>query len=292
MKKYLPIILVLFIFIIGAGICSYPIIATYVNQKNESRVVENMQKAVSEIDSETIEREKVAVKQYNDYLESTHKLLTDPFDFIISEEINEEYQSLLNYSESMAAIEIPIINLNLPIYHGTDEEILSKGVGHLPNTSLPLGGSGTHAVFSAHTGLPTKKLFTDLDKLNEGDIFYIYVLEEKLSYQVDQIKVIDPDDSNDLLIMEGKDYVTLLTCTPYGVNTHRLLVRGIRIPNEVAEETENLINKELSLIDKLLMNFGISLRELIVYSSIIVLGFIFILIFIIGMTSNRKKRLS
>ena len=138
----------------------------------------------------------------------------------------------------MGTIRIPKINVTLPIYHGTANETLEKGAGHLENTSLPIGGTGTHAVLSAHSGLPTAALFTDLEKLAEGDLFFLDVLDETLAYRVDQVKVVEPEDTSDLLIDTNADYVTLVTCTPYGINSHRLLVRGVRTEYVETLETE------------------------------------------------------
>ena len=144
----------------------------------------------------------------------------------------------------MAGLEIPVLDINLPVYHGTSETILKKGIGHLSSSSLPVGGTGTHAILTGHTGLSSQKLFTDLDKIGEGDVFFINVFNEKLAYKVDNIAVVTPDDTSLLQIDGTKDYVTLITCTPYGVNTHRLLVRGVRIPYEEAEEIIALKNTD------------------------------------------------
>lgn len=286
MKKALPVLIAILIFCLGIGVCVYPTVSTYINKMNQSKAIENNMKQTEKMSDEEINAEKEAVVAYNKSLANSHIVLTDPFDPDAFPITDGSYNELLCSSPVMASISIPKISVNLPIYHGTDETTLNKGVGHLENTSLPLGGESTHTVLSAHTGLPTAKLFTDLDELICGDIFQISVLDETLSYQVDQIKVVEPDDSSDLMIVNGRDYVTLVTCTPYGKNTHRLLVRGIRIENENAEEIEEKVTAELSFSDKLLMNYGITIRELIVYISIIVLS----LTFIVVLLASRKRK--
>ena len=183
--------------------------------------------------------------RYNESLFENAVVLTDPFDPDAFPITDGEYTELLAFEDVMANIEIPAINVNLPIYHGTKEETLLIGVGHLENTSLPLGGESTHAVLSAHCGLPSARLFTDLDLLNEGNIFRIYVLDEILTYQIYKKEVVEPENTSSLIIQEGEDLVTLITCTPYGKNTHRLLVHGRRIEEkEDAPIEEPVIEKK------------------------------------------------
>ena len=187
----------------------------------------------------------------------------------------------------MGYVVIPKIDVNLPIYHGTSEEVLQKGVGHLQNTSLPVGGESTHAVLSGHTGLSSAKLFTDLDKLEEGNIFYIKTLGETFAYEVDQIKIVEPHETSDLLIESDKDYVTLVTCTPYGINSHRLLVRGTRIP--YTEEVEKEIKKEQK------ENVGSTWRDeyfkalAIGLGGLAILGIIFIIVVLIKKKGRKKE---
>lgn len=177
-------------------------------------------------------------------------MLTDPFDPDAYPITDGEYTELLALDDVMAYIEIPSIDVYLPIYHGTDEATLQIGAGHLENTSLPIGGESTHAVISAHCGLPSARLFTDLNLLKEGSLFRIYVLGETLTYQVYDIQIVDPDDSTSLFIRENEDIVTLITCTPYGKNTHRLLVHGRRIEeSEVVNIEEPKIEKKLTWED-------------------------------------------
>ena len=174
-------------------------------------------------------------------------------------------------------MEIPCIDVNLPIYHGTSEEVLQKGAGHLAASSLPIGGEGIHSVISAHRGLPSAKLFTDLDEMEIGDVFYIHVLDETLAYQVDQIETVEPDELNSLRVVKGRDLVTLLTCTPYAVNTHRLLVRGTRIPYEEAREIQE--EQEQNALP-------LWLRE---YFTSIVVGIFFLALLITAVLLWRKR---
>lgn len=224
----LQVILIIAVFLIGAGVFLYPDISNCYIERHQADVIQVYEDTVEEIPQEALEAEKEAVREYNRSLLHGQVILTDPFDENAVRRDAAQYEQRLALDETMAYIEIPKIDVYLPIYHGTDKETLEKGIGHLENTSLPMGGEGTHCVLSGHTGLPMAKLFTDLDQLEVGDEFYIYVLDENLAYEVDQIKVVEPDDISSLGIDSTQDYVTLITCTPYGKNTHRLLVRGHR----------------------------------------------------------------
>lgn len=245
MKRKLSIILMSLIFLSGLGIMLYPVISNaYIEYKQKS-VITNYEETVKEMPKDTINEELERASDYNKLLIGT-AIVTDPFDPEAQKKLEEssDYFNILNLDEKglMGYVVIPKIDVNLPIYHGTSEEVLQKGVGHLQNTSLPVGGESTHAVLSGHTGLSSAKLFTDLDKLEEGNIFYIKTLGETFAYEVDQIKIVEPHETSDLLIESDKDYVTLVTCTPYGINSHRLLVRGTRIP--YTEKVEKEIKKE------------------------------------------------
>lgn len=229
MKKYLPTILTIVMFLVGGAVFLYPTLSNYLYQKNGTKALTQQTEKLSAISPERIAEEKELVKRYNDSLFENAVVLTDPFDPDAYPITDGEYTELLAFDEVMANIEIPAIDVDLPIYHGTKEETLQIGVGHLENTSLPIGGENTHAVLSAHCGLPSARLFTDLNLLREGNIFRIHVLDETLTYQVYKIQTVEPEDSSSLFIQEGEDIVTLITCTPYGKNTHRLLVHGMRI---------------------------------------------------------------
>ena len=229
MKKSLPIILVILIFIAGISVFLYPTISNYLYQKNSTRAIIEHTEILSQLSPERIAEEKEAIRRYNISLFKNSVVLTDPFDPDAYPITDGEYDELLAFDDIMAYIEIPAIDVYLPIYHGTSEEVLLIGAGHLENTSLPAGGPSTHAVISAHCGLPSARLFTDLHLLKEGSLFRIHVLDQTLTYQVYGIDTVDPQDSSSLFIREGEDLVTLITCTPYGKNTHRLLVHGRRV---------------------------------------------------------------
>ena len=245
-KNLLPTILIILVFLAGIAVFLYPTVSNYLYEKNSSKAITNHIENLAKLDPEIIAEEKEAVDRYNKSLFKNAVVLTDPFDPDAFPITDGEYTELLALDDVMAYIEIPAIDVNLPIYHGTSEEVLQIAVGHLENTSLPVGGESTHAVLSAHCGLPSARLFTDLHLLKEGSIFRIHVLDETLTYQVYEIETVNPDDSSSLFIHEGEDLVTLITCTPYGKNTHRLLVHGRRI-----EENEDILIKEPKIEKKM-----------------------------------------
>ena len=219
-------------FLLGLGITLYPAVSNYLLEKNQSTAMQGYIEEQEKVPDEVSERLKQEAREYNEKLREGTVVLTDPFDPEALKYITDEYEEMLNPDGDglMGYLEIPSIKVYLPVYHGTSDGVLQAGVGHLGNTSLPVGGENTHAVLSGHTGLPNARLLTDLDKLQEKDQFYLHVLDEVLAYEVDQIKVVEPDNISDIFIEDGKDYVTLDTCTPYGINSHRLLIRGTRIP--------------------------------------------------------------
>lgn len=244
MRKKVNIIVIAVLFLAGLSVLLYPFVANQWNSYRQSRLMSSYGEGVAEkeaagqIDYEA-EWEKARI--YNDNL--MPMILPDSFAVAEASDRDEAYMACLNINgdEVMGIVEIPKIDVELPIYHTTDEEVLQIGAGHLEGSSLPVGGESTHAVISAHRGLPSAKLFTDLDQMAEGDVFYLHILDETLAYEVDQIlPMVDKDDTEALTealaIEEGKDYVTLFTCTPYGVNTHRLLVRGVRTEYNGEEE--------------------------------------------------------
>ena len=227
-KKGNYITLLLFLILLaGLSLLLYPTVSDYWNSLHASRAVSEYAEQVNALDQD---RYKDLWKQAVDY---NRTLLDRVNSFTLTEEQQEQYDGLLNLSGTgiMGYIEIPAINVSLPIYHGTEDPVLQVAVGHLEWTSLPVGGESTHCVLSGHRGLPSAKLFTNLDKLREGDIFLLRILDEVLTYEVDQILIVEPQEVEALQIVEGQDYCTLVTCTPYGINTHRLLVRGHRIDN-------------------------------------------------------------
>lgn len=223
-------LLVFLLFGIALMLMMYPFIANYLFEHKTDSVVDSVQQTAEKLDDSEQKAEIEKAMRYNESLANGYVVLTDPFKEEKIEEDTAEYELLLNLTNDgvMGTVEIPLINVSLPIYHGTSDAILKKGAGHLQGTSLPVGGASTHTVITGHTGLSNAKLFTDLTELDKGDIFFLEVMGEKLAYQVDQIKVVLPTEMDDLKIVPGEDYCTLLTCTPYGVNTHRLLVRGKR----------------------------------------------------------------
>ena len=230
MKKkgnFLNILLVL-VFLVGLSLLLYPSVSDYWNSFHQTRAIATYSEEVANLENEQYDELWAAAQQYNRSLTERGNA------YVLSEEQKEAYEKLLDVSGLgvMGYIEIPEIDVSLPVYHGTEESVLQIAVGHLEWSSLPVGGESTHCVLSGHRGLPSAKLFTNLDKLTEGDIFLLRVLDEVLTYEVDQILIVEPQETGALRIEEGKDYCTLVTCTPYGINTHRLLVRGHRIENQ------------------------------------------------------------
>lgn len=230
MKKHLSTILLFLVFFIGLSLLLYPTFADWWNSFHQSRAVASYVEQVSNMDDEKYDELWSEAWDYN------RSLINRPNDYLLSEEQKANYENLLNITGSgiMGYIEIPRIDVVYPIYHGTDEAVLQIAIGHLEWTSLPVGGTGSHCVISGHRGLPSARLFTDLDKMDVGDAFMLRVLDEVLTYEVDQIKIVEPHVTEDLLIVEGEDLCTLITCTPYGINSHRMLVRGHRIETEEA----------------------------------------------------------
>lgn len=230
-KSNLPFI---FIFILGFLILLYPQVSRLYYRVESKNNIGIFDEESSKLDDEEINRRMELARAYNASL--VNSITEDPYSDEKKAEGRAEYARMLEVHEQIGHIKIPVIDTDIPVYAGTSEEVLQKGAGHLEGTSLPIGGNNTHTVITAHSGLPTAKLFTDLRKVRVGDKFYYYNLKEVLAYQVDQIKVVEPSNFEDLLIVPGHDYATLLTCTPIMINTHRLLVRGHRVPYEPLEE--------------------------------------------------------
>ncbi|MGK8833550.1 class C sortase [Bacillus paranthracis] len=223
------------IFVLGLGIFLYPTISNWFATQTHYSQVSSYDAKVKALQKGELEHREKEAKEYNKNVQGSNQTFADPF--VEKEKTGgKSYADALNVGDVMGYVEIPKIKVKLPIYQGTSEEVLSRGVGHLDKSSLPVGGKGTHTVLTGHRGLASAVLFTDLDKMKESDIFYIHSLDKILAYQVDQIKVVLPSETEDLLIVNNQDYATLLTCTPYGVNTHRLLVRGHRVPYEATRK--------------------------------------------------------
>lgn len=226
MKKRKTTIIMIIFFFIGLLTLFYPTLSNYYNEKKQSRMISNYENILNS--TNTINFDELKEKAIN-YNKELNKLKEPLFNY---GNLNNYYDLLnINKDGMMGYLTIDKIKVELPIYHGTSNEVLNSSVGHLEGTSLPIGGPSTHSVLSAHRGLPSAKLFTNLDKLEIGDTFKITILDEVLNYQIDKIMIVKPNNRNNIKIEENKDYVTLLTCTPYGINTHRLLVRGTRIEN-------------------------------------------------------------
>ena len=267
-KFYIGDIFRIIVLLIALSVLLYPTVSNYLYEKNGARVISYYDENAVRLSESEKQAMLEAARQYNRELLGNIELL-DPFS-PLKKEVDARYQSLLNTNEAgmMGYIRIPKIDVELPIYHGTEERILQSGVGHFEGTSLPVGGESSHTVLTGHRGLPSKLLFTDLDQMKEGDIFYLKILGETFAYKIDQILTVLPENTKALTIEPGKDYATLVTCTPYAVNTHRLLVRGIRIPYEeaVRQVTDEKITPTLPFqVKVLLAAIGVLVLIFIVY---------------------------
>ena len=271
-------------FLIGTGILlmAYPFFSNSLYEHRQEEVIYEYQKETDKMDTTQIHQMLKEAEEYNVKLKNREAVLTDPFDPDLAVDGTEEtqYEHLLDLESDgiMGYIEIPEINVFLPVYHGTSQEVLRKGVGHLENTSLPVGGKDTHCVLSAHTGLSDKKLFTDLVLLKKGDLFYIQVLDRHLAYEVDQIRVVRPEDTSLLRIIPEKDLVTLVTCTPYGINSHRLLVRGHRVTEQKNPQKAARKKQTASLW----------MRQ---YVLSILIGMAFLMVFLTGLFLYRRRKM-
>lgn len=245
------------VFFVGLSLLLYPTVSNWWNSFHSTRAISSYAEAVSDMSKEEHDALWNAAVNYN-------KALVDgKMPYTLQTTQKEKYEDLLNVSGIgiMGYIEIPILKVSLPIYHGAEENVLQVAVGHLEWSSLPVGGESTHCVLSGHRGLPSARLFTDLDKLKEGDIFELNVLGEVLTYEVDKILIVEPEDVSALSIVEGEDYCTLVTCTPYGINTHRLLVRGHRIAN--VNDASSRVTSEALQIDPMIIAPAVALPILI-----------------------------
>ena len=276
MKIKLMRIGLILIFITGLGILLYPTISNLLMNIFQTTAIQQYNYTVEQMQQDKIEEILSEARVYNEQFKNT--IVVDPFSQEAESSVNSEYNEILNIDGTMGYIEIPKIDVNLPIFHGTSEEVLKRGVGHIETTPLPIGGEGNHSVLSAHRGLPSAKLFTDLDKLEIGDVFMIKMLTETLVYKIDQIKVVEPTDTHDLQAEDGEDYITLITCTPYAVNTHRLLVRGTRMDTDEYLATINNGNLD---------NEKDTINYLFIF--IIVVFIVLIVIFIFTKAIRRRK---
>lgn len=243
MRRILPLIFIALIFLAGISLVVYPMVSNTLYERDQSTVLAEYDENVAQAEQSELEEALKLARDYNRQLLEGSVFLTDPFDPNLQlDPTVKPYADLLNLEGDgmMGYVEVPKIDVYLPIYHGTTGEVLEKGVGHLQNTSLPVGGESSHAVLTGHTGLSGKRLFTDLTEVEVGDVFYLHILGQTLAYQVDRIDIVDPDDTALLQVETGEDLVTLVTCYPYGINTQRLLVRGTRISYEEAVEQQAL----------------------------------------------------
>ena len=287
-EKLLLIISIIFI-ILGVGIFLYPSISNYLAEKNHIDIIRNYDNLIVKINEEKINEEKEKARIYNENLSGDP--VHDPFVIESGYALPENYKEVLNVSDDgvMGYVEIPKISVYLPIYHGTSDEVLEKGVGHIQNTSVPIGGNSTHSILTGHTGLPNAELFTRLDELGIGDIFYIHVLDDVLTYKVFETKVILPDKIDELRILNGKDYVTLVTCTPYGVNSHRLLVKAERVEYEEYSVTKSTTDEKGTDTKKESPSKHYYLTGTQI--GIVLLVLILTIVSIIGISIRRKKNL-
>lgn len=271
MKKKAGNLVIGIIFLAGLSLLLYPFVANQWNNYRQKQLISGYEQVVSEKEAAEgidYDAERKKAEDYNEALLPC--VLPDSFALAESSGVDPVYMNTLNIAgdEMMGSVEIPKINIKIPIYHTTEEEVLNKGAGHLEGSSLPVGGANTHAVISAHRGLPSASLFTDLDQMKVGDHFLLHVLDETLCYEVDKISVVKPEDTTALAVEDGQDLVTLLTCTPYGVNTERLLVRGHRVPyveEEVKEEKTVLSGSSLHTNYLLWVFVGLSVTALFIF---------------------------
>ena len=267
-RKHISTIFIILIFLVGLGFISYPTVSNLWNQAHQSRAIATYSKQVEKLDDSENKKMLKAARKYN------KSLLKKSDHWKLSKKDKKKYESLLDVSGTgiMGYIEVPKIDCSLPIYHGTDEGALQIAIGHLEGSSLPVGGKSTHCVLSGHRGLPSARLFTDLDQMEEGDIFILNILGRKLAYEVDQIRVVLPEEMSDLEIEEGKDLCTLVTCTPYGINTHRLPVRGHRtkyVEKKVEEEQKKVQTKKTDI--RLMIAGGTGVLILLIIIIVIVI---------------------
>lgn len=271
-KGALSTILLILVFLVGLSLLLYPTVSDYWNSLHQSRAIAEYAGHVAEIDNDRYAALWDAARRYNQALPEKENR------YELTDGEREEYESLLNVSGNgiIGYIEIPLIGCSLPIYHGTGETVLQTAVGHIEGTSLPMGGVGTHSVLSGHRGLPSAKLFTDLDRLTEGDTFILQILDETLTYEVDQILIVEPDDLEALEIDPEMDYCTLVTCTPYGVNSHRLLVRGHRVENRKEAQTVRVTADAMQI-------------EPVIVAPLVAAPMLLVLLIVLLVSTRRKK---
>ncbi|MEG1331882.1 MAG: class C sortase [Eubacterium sp.] len=252
MKHKIVVFLIALLVCVGFLCIFYPNMVYFLASQKQGRVIQDYQISIEEMNAQRMNVEYQKAAAYNEKL--SNQSASNPFSEE-TEDITIDYLSSLNSDGIMGVIEIPKINVKLPIYHGTSEAVLQRGVGHLKSTSLPVGGTGTHAVLTGHRGYAGAKLFTNLDQLVIGDCFYLHVLDKILIYEIDQVLVVTPDQTEALKLEEGQDEVTLLTCTPYGINSHRLLIRGKRVEEQLVQTQPERIEEPPIPVKEMLLSF-------------------------------------
>lgn len=271
-KDRLSTIILILVFLVGLSLLLYPTISDYWNSLHQAKVIVEYANQVSNLENDQYEQLWKEATAYNERLREKQDRYT------MTDEERTEYESLLNVAGNgiIGYIEIPTIQCMLPIYHGTDVNVLQIAVGHIEGTSLPVGGASTHSVLSGHRGLPSAKLFTDLDQLTPGDQFTLCILDQTLTYEVDQILIVEPHEMQGLEIEEGKDYCTLVTCTPYGLNTHRLLVRGHRVENAAKAQSARVTADAIQI-------------ETMIVAPMVAVPMLLVLLMILLVKTHRKK---
>ncbi|MBQ9925532.1 MAG: class C sortase [Clostridia bacterium] len=267
MKSRIYTIVLVLIFLVGLGLLLYPTVSDYWNSFTSSRAITHYSDEVANMNRELYQQILGEAQAYN------QSLVGRSNSYLLSDAQKAEYERLLNIDGTgvMGYVEVPSIKVSLPIYHGTEESVLQVAIGHLEWSSLPVGGASSHCVISGHRGLPSAKLFSDLDEVVEGDIFIMRVLDETFTYEVDQILIVEPQDTEALLIQEGEDLCTLVTCTPYGINTHRLLVRGHRIDN-LAESNTIRITSDAMQIEPIIVAPIVAMPMILILVSMVMFG--------------------
>ncbi len=280
LKRRLPLVGIFLLLITGVCFFMYPIVGSWYAEYTAQVTIQRYDEAVQRLGNASLDVFAKQAAEYNDLLARSERNKVSALN----------YDSLLAVTDAIGYIEIPVIGVYYPIYHGLSDDVLQKGIGHMEGTSLPIGGKSTHCVLAGHTGLPSSKMFTDLDTLQNGDDFYLHVLNRVLHYRIDQIKVVLPNQSDDIRISEGEDYVTLVTCTPYGVNDHRLLVRGRRIvyTNAAGEPDEEAV--EVMPVYRAVSQ-QVPARTILWYVAAGVVGFVLLgVIAILVFPSSRKRK--
>lgn len=264
LKNRWPLLIIVLILAAGLAFMGYPLVSNWVCEMTASVEISDYNAIVEQEDTSALDAMLADAVKYNEALSGSGDSSSVA-----------KYDDLLAVTDALGYLEIPKLGVYLPIYHGISDEVLQKGIGHMQETSLPVGGKSTHCVLSGHTGLPAAKLFTDLDQLKKGDKFYIHVLNRILAYKVDQIKVVLPEETEDIRVVQGKDYVTLLTCTPYGVNSHRLLVRGVRTkysPETVAVQAPaDKETKPVIPVEKMLWYIAVAAGAVLLFVILLIL---------------------